>query len=416
MKKYLAVIPRPAEAANSAWFNAEYAWAEIDERRAATWRHGSVAELKRLAADRSIIVIANAEGFRLIQSALPGKSRQQIELAARYGLEDDIASEIENVDVFVSEQMHDGTYTVAIADRAYLDNLIAPLAKQGLEVRKIIPDALLLDYREASMEVLIDGARGLVKFHENLATAVNTNVLPQLLARLKREHQCSKLHCLLQSNHPAGSGIIDKIRLDDPRCDVQVQSTNKSAREYLLEKIIRLEPTLPNVDLIPVRWKETRTAATQKTLWRIAAGLLVAAVLTNVTLDWRQIKVAERELAATREAQQTLIKSAFPNIGRLVNPEAQVQRELRALEKVGPPPAEFLKILTQSLLVPERNELQISLTGITFADGVLLLRTKSDEMGVLEKYRESLNEVLTAEVVTAESTNDVVRGAIRITR
>ena len=60
--------------------------------------------------------------------------------------------------------------------------------------------------------------------------------------------------------------------------------------------------------------------------------------------------------------------------------------------------------------------MEIDLTGMTFADGVLLLRTQSREMGDLEKYRADLNKILTAEVVTAESTDVAVRGAIRVSK
>ena len=180
--------------------------------------------------------------------------------------------------------------------------------------------------------------------------------------------------------------------------------------------IIHADGASGEVDLIPARFKNSKVAATNNRLWRIAAGIFALAVVIQVSMDWWRINEAEQQLVITRDSQRSLIKSAFPEIGRIVNPEAQVKRALSALEQIGPPPAEFLNILTQSLIVPTRDELEIDLTGMTFADGVLLLRTQSREMGDLEKYRADLNKILTAEVVTAESTDAAVRGAIRVSK
>ena len=56
----------------------------------------------------------------------------------------------------------------------------------------------------------------------------------------------------------------------------------------------------------------------------------------------------------------------------------------------------------------------IQLTGFSYADGVLLLRTESGDMAMLEKYRGELSHLLSAEVVNAESGDNMVRGAIRV--
>ena len=419
MKNYLVVMLQTAKPAGDEKDHARYLWAAVVDGVSRQWHSGGLAELTQNYTGEAVIIIAPAERFRFVRAALPGKSRPQLELAARYSLEDDIASEIETVEVFVSDEQHNGAYTVAIVDKEYLEGFITPLVNEGMDVRKITPDALLLNHRANAAEILIENDRCLVRYDATLAAAFNIDVASQLLTKLQHEHNFDEVHCLISGKDAENNNLLETLQgLDakDAAPSIQTRLLKQPANEYLLDRIVHAEGEVGIIDLVPKRFKNSKTAVTRKRLWWIAAGIFAVAVAMQVVLDWWQINQAQQQILATRDSQQSLIKSSFPEIGRIVNPEAQVQRALGALEKTGPPPAEFLTILTQSLTVPTRTALQIDLTGMTFADGVLLLRTESKEMGDLEKYRADLNKMLTAEVVTAESTEEAVRGAIRISK
>ena len=63
-------------------------------------------------------------------------------------------------------------------------------------------------------------------------------------------------------------------------------------------------------------------------------GIALVALLVQLGSDWWHIERTESALKTTREAQQQVVKHSFPDIGRLVNAEAQVKRYLAALEQV----------------------------------------------------------------------------------
>ena len=115
-----------------------------------------------------------------------------------------------------------------------------------------------------------------------------------------------------------------------------------------------------------------------------------------------------------KDQQQALFKQAFPEVRRIVNAEAQAKQLLQEMQQAGPPPAEFLNVFYRSTELLANAGSGVKLVGFSFADGVMILRMESDDMSRLEKYRGELSGFLAAEVVSAESTEDVVRGAIRV--
>ena len=396
----------------------EYAWVPIDGEARARWQYGDIENLAKSVNNESLLIVAEIEDFHFVNKAIPGKSRQQVTLAARYSLEDDIASDIDAVEVFVSERQSNGEYTVVIVESNYLNRVLGPLAEKGLNIAQLIPDAMLLDGDDNSLGILLDGERALFKYGARRAAATALSTAPILLNKLKRQEEFEGGVCRItkiSSENTIAEGVLDKVRESLATLSFEISESNDSYANFLFRAVQSKQSPLDDLDLVPQRYKQQINTARRKLLWRFAAGIALVALLVQLGADWWHIERTESALKTTREAQQQVVKHSFPEIGRLVNAEAQVKRSLAALEQSGPPPAEFLTILSRSLAVPTRESLGIDLIGMTFADGVLLLRTESKEMGHLEEYRAGLNEHLNAEVVSAEASDNAVRGAIRIT-
>ena len=413
-----ASASRFAELQSDSDMHGDYAWAPIDGESVARWQYGDVDELANSVDAAPLIVVGEIEDFHLVNKAIPGKNRQQVTLAARYSLEDDIASDIDTVEVFVSEQASSGEYSVAITESSYLDRVLGPLAEKRLNITQLIPDALLLTHENDGLGMLIDGERALIKYGVRRAGAAQLSTMPVLLDKLKRQEDFrgGVCHIVKDSRGDAiDEETIAEVRRSLANFSVQISEVNDGYADFLWRAALNQQSPLGDLDLIPQRYRQRPDTLRQKLLWRFAAGIAVVALVTQLGADWWHIERTETALETTRQAQRQVVADSFPDIGRLVNAEAQVKRSLAELKQLGPPPAEFLSMLSRSLEVPPRQELGIELLGMTFADGVLLLRTESKEMGHLEEYRAALNEYLSAEVVSAEASDKLVRGAIRIT-
>ena len=421
MKEAYLVLPPRSPISDEGGTNensiGDYTSAPIGGSGASRWQHGDLDTLASALEGAPMYVLGETEKFHFVTKAIPGKSRQQVLLAARYSLEDDIANDIDDVEVFVSDQPRNGEYAIAIVDSVYIDGLLGPLAKKGLNIAQIVPDAMLLAY-DNDPALLIDANRVLIKYGPQSACAVELAAAPLLANKLIREAGSNGGTCHIARPEAQGSvdnELLESVRQDLENLAVQTIPVEQSAAQNFLAAIRRDQTPLGDLNLVPERHQLQGNTARRKLLWRLAAGIAIVAMLTQLGADWWMIEQTETVLETTRQAQQDVVKKSFPDIGRLVNAEAQVKRSLAALEQKGPPPAEFLNILSRSLDIPSRQALGIQILGLTFADGVLLLRTESKEMGHLEEYRAGLNEFLSAEVVSAEASGNVVRGAIRVT-
>ncbi|MGB0923889.1 MAG: type II secretion system protein GspL, partial [Pseudoalteromonas shioyasakiensis] len=106
-----------------------------------------LGELTERAQSREVVVLLPSDQVQLKTVALPTKWSRKLEQALPYMLEEEIACDVDDLFIAIAEptlidEKH--AINIAMTDREWFEQWLAEFNEHGIEVYKILPDALLL--------------------------------------------------------------------------------------------------------------------------------------------------------------------------------------------------------------------------------------------------------------------------------
>lgn len=367
-----------------------------------------------------VVALMSAAGIRVVKAHIPGRSESQVKQAAPYVIEEDLANDVDDLVIQVSKIDNDEQRAITIYEAAAVESFCNHLNAAGIEISSVIPDASLIDAKPRCLTAIQSDGRVLLAYQQGLFAAVDDELFPALLSRLVRDADLIEVLIVTTQQTSATSGYNDSLKQDIlrqyPDLILHIKDTKDSVARYIISQHRAVPSKEFQIDLLPESARENgKFGISNNRTYLLAAGIAFLALLGHIGFSWSDNQAKAVELATLKAQQEEIFSNAFPEITRVVNAEAQAKQRLKELKEQGPPPAEFLGVLYASTEILDRsNPQELQLAGFSFADGVLLLRTESKDMAVLEKYRSELSGFLSAEVVNAESGDDGVRGAIRV--
>lgn len=383
-------------------------------------RFGRLSDLAKTLENTPVIALINAAHVRVVRTKVPGRSEAQAKQAAPYVIEEDLINEVDELRIHVSKTDNQGDRLITAYEGQAIEDIWQQFGELGIELSALTPDASLIASARQSLTAIQAHDCVMFGYHDGLYASVDYELFPLLLARLIRDENLTDISIVKTSDAKISAQyneqLRDQLSSEGTNLTIQLEDTADPALSCILSRLHPAFAADSVVNLLPdsVRNKDALGISSTKA-YLLAAGLAAIALLGHIGFSWSYNQSAAQELAALQLQQQNIFRDGFPEISRVVNAEAQAQQRLKELKELGPPPAEFLGVLHASTTFLEQNNTQeLQLTGFSFADGVLLLRTESKDMALLERYRSELNGFLTAEVVNAESGDNGVSGAIRV--
>ena len=367
-----------------------------------------------------VVALIDAASVRTLRAKVPGRTESQVKQAAPYVVEEELADDIDELNIHVSKIDANGERIITAYELDAIRIFCQQLTQAGITISEAVPDASLIATSPHQLIAHGTADRVLYGYDNGLFTATDTEIFPVVLNRLIRDENLSEVIIVTDAGC---SPVIDenapleeRIRKEHPDLEIKIESTQESALRNLVSRLPVDGASNHIPDLYPPELGPNAPfGASSRTSYLVAAGLAVIALLTHIGFMWSSNQSTRADLVSLQTQQKAIFSEAFPEIQRVVNAEAQAKQRLAELKKQGPPPAEFLAVLRSTTEFLEHNTPQdLRLTGFSFSDGVLLLRTESKDMAVLENYRSELSGFVSAEVVNAETGEDVVHGAIRV--
>lgn len=355
--------------------------------------HGeSPAEAPDWPAERSACLLLDASrcvGLRLDLPPLKGRRLMQ---ALRWAAEDQLAGSAEDEHVVPGPRDAEGRLccvSVSRSDMAGIDS-----ALDGRPVERMLPDALCLPWADGEVALAEHGGRILVRwghwsfaaFEAGLAEELVTGAVP-----------AGARWCWYGGAMPDWVAATDPVRADD---------------RPLLARLAETARTI-ELNLFSGEWAP-KSATVARSQWRWAAGL-AAAVLVLVLgyAGLERYQLAQRS-DALEAAIQSQFGKAFPEVGRIVSPRVQAERELARL-RFGQA-AGFLDLMHRVAPVVD-GQSGLSLERLDYRDGALELGLRAPDVAALDELEQRLRALdLVAEVQSASLDDSGASGRIRIAR
>jgi general secretion pathway protein L len=324
---------------------AAFAWARVRGRGKPPSRgRASAEEPLTPGAGERVALIVPGEDVALHAVEPPTRSLVQALVAARFAIEDDLAEPLEDVEVMLAGRRgrEEGREReVVVVSRARLALWRAGLEAIGLAPDHAAPDYALLPAAAGEVLVVDQGQRVLVR-GKGLGLAVDAALAPGVLAAALARRPEDAVRLL--SDRP--DDLLPPAARDGRRVEL---APAPGDAEMLALHEDGLESGLA-IDLASA-WRARRAAAPLGLAsWRAAAGLAAAVGVSFLALLGAETLALRRHAAAAEAEAERLLLAAFPDMGRVVNPRAQLRERLGLRGAAGS--ASFLElsaILSESL-------------------------------------------------------------------
>lgn len=322
---------------------------------------------------------------------LPEMPAARLNKALRWAAEEHLAGSAENEHVAAGPRDARRHLCCVVIGEACMDELTRSLGGRATE--RMVPDALCLPWKDGEVSLAEVGGRILARwsdwsfgsFEPDLASGMLESVAPET-ARL----------------HWYGGECPEWL---EPRINQTV------AEKMPLIAILARGAERAGINLLTGAWS-SRSAMTARSHWRAAAVLAVGLGLMVVAVAL----VERHQLRAESERLQTEIEQRFarlfPDVGRVVRPREQAEREIARL-RFGQA-AGLLDLISRTAPVLQAQE-QLTVDGLSYREGVLEVSLRAPDVAALEQLEQRLRALdLSAELQTASLDAEGVSGRIRI--
>ncbi|MEN8763787.1 MAG: type II secretion system protein GspL [Thiogranum sp.] len=343
-------------------------------------------------AVRRVVVLVPGTEVSLAEARVPGRNRQRLLRAIPYVLEEQLATDVEELHFALGPVGEDDQYPVAVVERSIMDAWAALLREQGIQAEQLIPDTLSLPSGDG-WSLMVDGETVLVRSGDYTGFAADTNNLAVLFALLQAKQQAP------DTARVFGSTVLDLETVDVEFIDEKIQPLELLARGWAQG---------PGLNLLQGAYSRREEWGRLLRPWASSAALLLAGViLVGVTagLNYFHLSGQREQLSAEIE---DVYRKAFPQAKRIVNPRVQMEQKLAQLRRqAGGGNTDFLAMFAETADVV-RSTKGIDVRGASYRNGRLDLDLQADNLQILDGLKQSLvsSGLMSAEIQSASTGAD----------
>lgn len=292
-----------------------------------------LARLAELGAGKPVIVLVPGTDVLFTAAKVPTRQTRQMLKALPYLLEEQLVGDVEDQHFAVGARQADGSVAVAVVARTRLDGWLEVLRSAGLVPDALVPDAALLP---AGASVLLDGPLGLLRLSEQSLFALESELVPELLAlRLAERGDGATVEVRV---HGASELQLAELRA---ALGTDVTLAVHECWDPLLLLAGQYGPE--SLNLLQGAYAKRQDRSAQWLYWRpaaLVAGVALVVHLLGLGLEAWQL---DREREALRSEIGRIYAQAFPG-EKLRDPVRDMKKKLEGLSGGG---GGFLSVLQQ---------------------------------------------------------------------
>jgi len=388
-------------------------WIRINNGRIVSdLKLGSLSNAAEDLAGDPAIVYVPGQDVLLTQVNLPDNRRKQLINALPYALEDALIDDVENLHCVLGSRIRPGLYNAAIISHEKMRLWLDSLEEAGIRALRLLPDTLLPPFHNDSWSIFseqhqdqilvrTDREQGFVCSQQNLMTFIQKATAQENSAPAK----IHLFHCESideSALEVAVSGLSELEWMDTPQIDDALS-------------LLSLESEAVDVNFLQGQYAPRSQLKQHLRPWYSSAALLglwlLLGVVTNVNYYYSL-------QAKNKQLEQDIITSfrkAFPEIKRVVNPQAQMRHHLSRLRGSGKQGPSFAEML--STIGPLAKKVKgLKVQNLRYQKGQIELLMDFPDLQTLERFKQTLAEQTpwSVELKSANSTDNKVQGRMLI--
>ncbi|HEB85516.1 MAG TPA: type II secretion system protein GspL [Gammaproteobacteria bacterium] len=388
-------------------------WIRIDDGNIASdLKLGSLASAADDLAGDAVIVHVPGEDVLLTQVRLPDNRRKQLIKALPYALEDDLIDDVDSLHCVLGSRIEPGLYNAAVVAHEKMRYWLDLLETAGIRVLRVLPDTLLLPFEKSSWtvfsehnpdQVLVrtDLEQGFVCSRENLITFIQKAAAQEDRAQEKiRLFHCESID--ESALEVAVSGLSELEWIDEPQIEDALS-------------LLSLKNETTDFNLLQGRYAPHSRIGQYLRPWYSSAALLGFLLVIGLAANIIQYYSLQ---AKNKELERNIIatfRQAFPEVKRVVNPQAQMRHHLSRLRGSNKQGLSFAEML--STIAPlAKSTKGLKIQNLHYQKGQMELQIELPDLQTLESFKQTLSSRTPwkVELKSANSTDNKVQGRMVI--
>lgn len=403
-------------------------WVTVDSTGAVIGETGQGDPMMAAEAvgESKVIVLIHGAGVLRTTADIPVRGTAKILQALPFAMEDQLATDVEELHFAVGKRDPEGQLPVAIVERLKIEACLELFAAAGIvpafiytdsDAVSAIPNTTTLfiegdtlTLRDADGSIVVsdlDGAETMLdlwfRARDHSSEEEETAQPVNLLVYMTEEAQAhAETEALLAGLQPRAASF-----------DIRILSDGALPR--LASQIV----TEPGINLLQGRYAPRSNLGVYWSAWRSAAVLAACLVVMLVGVKILEITSLNQQARNLDAAIEQAIRYTFPEVTEVRDARALLQSKLRGLGQgdAGGGATEFLDTLAVvATAVNGNKDAKARLETINYRSGVMELRVTAPDVEALDSIQKEIvkSGALEAEIQSANPEGEQVRGRIQV--
>ena len=379
-------------------------------------QRGSMSELAQQAAGHRCVLAADGSQILLTRAQVPSRNKSTVLRAIPYAVEDQFAEDVDELHFAIGERDSGEGIAVAVVREALIKDWIDCCQESGISLSAVVPEPLLLPFKEGETVLLADGERVLVRTGEVAGYAADRDMLPVLFNPETGTEESLAIANSEEGIDPGRPvmrvyGDIDPALLpSSDGIDIQLQPLEVAPLVVLAHQF------RPASSFNLLQGAHSPRARVGRLLrpWRGVAVLCVLLLLTQFGANLVERFRLQRESELLSQRLEQIYRRAFPDARKGGDPRLLMESRLKAMRQAGSGgQIGLLDLLAQTgPLLTAASEIQI--TGLNYREGGLTLSVSATSLQAVDQLRQSLvsSRPLEVEIQAASSRDGKVNSRL----
>jgi general secretion pathway protein L len=373
---------------------------------------GELDEAHALATGRKVIVLVPGTEVHLAEPVLPVKRGAQLEQVTRYALEENLASDIDDLHFAIGKRRGDGSTPVAVVHQEKLGLWVESLNSAGITPDALYSEADVLPTEAASVTVVID--HGLIYLQRGSRVGAALDIQPlsealDLVFGATDDALPDAVVYLNQAEYEAQAATLDSYRDRVPGLQTRILP------EGPLPLFALRAVQSGGVNLLSGKYARKKSWNKALAPWRIAAMLFGVAVALHLATSglqmWKLARIEKQLDLQIREIVAQTLPGVQVNDTRKAR--QQFEAQLNSLRGAGGGAGLLSGLDALKATMEQLPDLRID--ALAYRTKVFDLRVTAPNVDALARMQQLVNEQgLHAEIQSATPRENKVEGRLQV--
>lgn len=368
----------------------------------------SIENIAAKLPQKEIVLVLSGQQVYLSNVDLPNANLNQLQKAAPFALEEELAQDIEQLHFTFGTIVKNQTVSVAVIDKTFLSTCISKFEAVDLSIQACYTAPLLFPHKPFNWTCAVQNETAFIKINNAAGFTVPTQ---HLLAFIESQLGIATMRPQSIQYYRFSS---QEISLPPAFAEIPVQTIEKNADDFFPMLAEQIQKNQCGINLLQGQFKAAKKTNRVKKAWLLAGACCAIWILVSIVSTCVSSIYYNKQHAKLTQQIDAIYMRIFPEATAIVSPKTRMERELQKYQQ-GNNDAGFLSML-EKLGPIIKNANYIVVKQLAYHNQTITLNLQTRSFEELQRFSDALKTTgLTIQQTSATNKGKLVTANFRAT-